>query len=98
LPIRERERRAVAIATLLAGEHLPHAPVDRILRSGRQRVERGGVDLVAARVLEQAALEIEIVQRASLRVARSRRGEALGEGRRSLHTIGERRFVDEEQV
>ena len=40
LTIRKRQRRPVPRVLFLSGQHLPHAPVDRGLRKGRQRVER----------------------------------------------------------
>src|SRR5262245_55499235 len=79
LTIGERQRRTVARAALVAGQHRPHPPVDRIFRRRRQRVERGRVDQVAARILHDPAREIELVQRAALAVARARRGKTLHE-------------------
>src|SRR5437773_6562488 len=87
-PIRERECGAVAVATFVTREHLPHPPIDRGLRRGRQGIECVGADLVAAGILHQTSCEIELVQRASLRVAWARRGESPGKRRPALDAIG----------
>src|SRR5258705_10752494 len=70
LAVRERESGPIPRVLLLAGEDVPQALVDRRLRGRRQRVERGGVDQVAAGGLHQATGEIELVERAALSIAR----------------------------
>ena len=62
------------------------------------RVERRRVDHVAARILEQAAAQVEVAERPSLFVARTGLGEPFGESRAALHRPDERRLVDEQQV
>src|SRR5438034_5782031 len=62
---RRRQRRLIARVLFLSREYFPHAPVDRILHTRRQRVERGRVDQVAARVFHQTPIQIELVERAA---------------------------------
>src|SRR4051794_21694507 len=50
-------------ALIFAGEYFPEPRIKMLLHRHRQSVERVRVNQIAARVLEQARLQIEIAQR-----------------------------------
>src|SRR5580704_2678574 len=74
-------------------------PVINILLSLRgQGIERLVVDEVTAWILENSGTQIEVAQRAPLRVARAARAELLGIAGIPFDLGFQRRFVGEEQI
>ncbi len=81
-----------------AGEHLEQTAVNVVPGGLGQGVERFGIDQVAARILEQPTLQIEIAERSSPGIARSTRCEFLGESGCSGDRVVERGLGGEKQV
>ena len=63
-----------------------------VMRALTERIERAGVDHVAARVAKQPASKVEIAQRTAFPVARALRREVVREARRAraafVHPFG----------
>src|SRR5262249_4320727 len=81
-----------------AGPQVPQAAENVLLHRRRQAVERRGVDEVAARIREQALLQVEVAQRALLSIARAALGELLCEAARAAHRLRQFRLAAEEHV
>ncbi len=97
LPIGSCEVREI-LARVLTAEHVPQFLVDVVLDLARERVEGGRIHQVAARILEQSTLEIEVAQRATSPVPWSMPGEFGREAGRALNRLGEGGFFAEEEA
>src|SRR5579864_7318092 len=80
------------------GEYLPHALVNRVFGLGGQRVEGLAVDPVAARIAQQAALQIQVAQAAALTVTGATRGEGCCESGTAWQPGPQWSFIDQQQV
>src|SRR5262249_6952036 len=83
---------------VLARQHLPEPLVDIGLHLRRQGAEGLGGNQVAARILEQARLEVELAQAAAAAVEGAALRELRGEGRCSPQLAAKLRLLAEEHV
>src|ERR1700722_1508270 len=94
-----RQRNTSVPASLLCTrQDLPHSLVDCASGLFGKAIESLAVNRVAARIAQQALMQIELPQGAAVAVPRSSRGELFGKARAALNGTGERRFIDEKQV
>src|SRR5262249_16298879 len=82
----------------LTAQDLPETLIHEILHCAGERIERPGIDLVAAWVAEQAGLQIEVAKGPAFRVARAARRKVARKGGSSLDRVGQTRLVLHEHV
>ena len=81
-----------------AGEHVVQFAVDALLQFRWKTVERRRVDEVAARVLEDSRLQVEVSQRATVLIARASLGKLLGEARCASDAVCQRSFAHKQKM
>src|SRR5262245_33349724 len=83
---------------IAAIKNVPEPLVKIFFHRGGQAVEGLGIDEVAARVFEEAAVEIELAQRPVLGIPRAALFEFAGERGRAADWPAQRGFLGEEEV
>src|SRR5207249_2653544 len=98
VPAIGQRKPGVHAALLPAREQLPETLVHGVLRQSRQRVERVGVDHVAAGIPHQAPLEADLAERSALAVYGTGLRELLRKAWRTADTTGKRGLIDKQHV